>query len=334
MGRRIPWGEQAILFRTNQQSRPLEMALRKAGVRYNLIGGQSFFDRREVKDLLAYLKLFLNPHDDISLLRIANVPARGLSDVTMERLIAESHARNTSVYAAMRHTDVQQMFQARTRESITEFLQFVDRTTGLLETEEGFSLQLWAEHFVKEIGYLEELRRSEKNPDTAENRVRNVKELLASLETNTKGGDKPVNRIQSFLEELTLDSEREEETDLKNDAVTLITMHSCKGLEFPHVYVVGLEDGLLPHSRSKVEGTLDEERRLFYVAITRARQTLTLSYALGRKKYGQLLPCHPSPFLKEVPAELVEHAAAKAAQPVTVNSGRNLFSAMRESVGD
>jgi len=333
MARRVPWGEQAILFRTNQQSRPLEMALRKAGVRYNLIGGQSFFDRREVKDLLAYLKLFLNPHDDISLLRIANVPARGLSDVTMERLIAESHARNTSVYAAMRHTDVQQMFQARTRESITEFLQFVDRTTGLLETEEGFSLQLWAEHFVKEIGYLEELRRSEKNPDTAENRVRNVKELLASLETDTKGGEKPVNRIQSFLEELTLDSEREEEAELKNDAVTLITMHSCKGLEFPHVYVVGLEDGLLPHSRSKVEGTLDEERRLFYVAITRARQTLTLSYALGRKKYGQLLPCHPSPFLKEVPAELVEHAAAKASQPVTVNSGRNLFSAMRDSVG-
>jgi superfamily I DNA/RNA helicase len=226
------------------------------------------------------------------------------------------------------------MFQARTRESIAAFLEFVDRTRGLLEAETGFSLKLWAERFIQEIGYLDELRRSEKNPDTAENRVRNVNELLASLESETKASEKPIERIQAFLEEMTLDSEREEEAEVKSDAVTLITMHSCKGLEFPHVYVVGLEDGLLPHSRSKVEGTMDEERRLFYVAITRARETLTLSYALGRKKYGQLLPCHPSPFLKEVPAELVEHAAARASQPVAVNTGRNLFSAMRESVGN
>src|SRR4051812_27143957 len=333
MAKRISWGDQAILFRTNQQSRPLEMALRKASVRYNLIGGQSFFDRREVKDLLAYLKLFLNPNDDISLLRIANVPTRGLSDVTMERLIGESHGRNCSVYTAMRHTDVQEMFQARTRESIAAFLEFVDRTRGLLEAETGFSLKLWAERFIQEIGYLDELRRSEKNPDTAENRVRNVNELLASLESETKASEKPIERIQAFLEEMTLDSEREEEAEVKSDAVTLITMHSCKGLEFPHVYVVGLEDGLLPHSRSKVEGTMDEERRLFYVAITRARETLTLSYALGRKKYGQLLPCHPSPFLRELPAELVEHAAAKASQPVAVNSGKSLFSAIRDGLG-
>ena len=110
-------------------------------------------------------------------------------------------------------------------------------------------------------------------------------------------------------------------------------MHSCKGLEYPHVYVVGLEDGLLPHSRSKVEGTMDEERRLFYVAITRAMKTLTISHCLGRKKYGQVMPCHPSPFLNELPAELVERAEEKGRQPVAVDSGKNMFSAMREALG-
>ena len=142
----------------------------------------------------------------------------------------------------------------------------------------------------------------------------------------------PAERLHTFLEELALDSEREEEKENKGDAVTLITMHSCKGLEFPHVYIVGLEDGLLPHSRSKVEGTLDEERRLFYVAITRAMQTLSISHCTGRKKYGQVMPCHPSGFLQELPAELVEMADEKAKQPVAVNTGKNLFDAMRSAL--
>src|SRR5687767_15515243 len=123
--RRIPWGAQAILFRTNLQARPLEMALRQANVRYHLIGGQSYFDRREVRDFLAYLKTFVNPHDDTSLLRIANVPARGLSDVTMERLLAASQERHSSVFAVMRHTDVLNELAAKTRESIQDFTAFV-----------------------------------------------------------------------------------------------------------------------------------------------------------------------------------------------------------------
>jgi superfamily I DNA/RNA helicase len=328
--RRIPWGQQAILFRTNQQSRPLEMALRQANVRYHLIGGQSYFDRREVRDFLAYLKLFINPHDDTSLLRVANVPARGLSDVTMERLLAASQERHCSVYAAMRHTDVQASFQARTQESLREFLDLIERTSGKLTSEQSLLLQTWADHFLDEIGYFAELRRGEKNVETAENRIRNLKELMADLDGEPSLP--PAERLQTFLEEVTLDSDREEEKEAQGDAVTLITMHSCKGLEFPHVFVVGLEDGLLPHSRSKVEGTLDEERRLFYVAITRAMQTLRLSYCLGRKKYGQVMPCHPSPFLKELPAELVEDAAERSKQPVAANSGQSMFAAMRQAL--
>src|SRR3954467_9834875 len=145
MAKRIPWGDQAILFRTNLQSRPLEMALRKGEVRYHLIGGQSFFDRREIKDFIAYLKTFVNPHDDISLLRIANVPARGLTDVTMERLLAASQERKCSVFTAMKHTDVQATFSTKTREAILEFITFVEETRGQLESETpSTSLTQWA----------------------------------------------------------------------------------------------------------------------------------------------------------------------------------------------
>ncbi|MGN6643640.1 MAG: ATP-dependent helicase [Verrucomicrobiota bacterium] len=333
LAKQIPWSQQAILFRTNQQSRPLETALRKASVRYHLIGGQSYFDRREVRDFLAYLKMFINPHDDISLLRIANTPARGLSDVTMERLLAASHERKGSVYAAMTNPLVTTTFQAKTRESIEAFVEFVERTRKELHGDPStVNLQTWADGFLDEIGYYNDLRRGEKNPEVSDARIRNLKELISSLDNEETAGQPPFERLENFLEGITLDNEREEEKEA-GDAVTLITMHSCKGLEFPHVYIVGLEDGLLPHSRSKVEGTMDEERRLFYVAITRAMLTLNISHCAGRKKYGQVLPCHPSPFLKELPEDAVEHADEKAKQPVTTESGKSMFSAMRDMLG-
>jgi len=334
MTKRVPWGDQAILFRTNLQSRPIEMELRKAGIRYHLIGGQSFFDRREVRDFLAYVKTFLNPHDDVSLLRIANVPARGLSDVTMERLLAASQERHCSVFAAMRHTDVQNGFQARTREAIQEFFGFLEETRAKLADESlatrPDALQQWSEKFLNDTGYWNELRRGEKNQENAENRIRSLRDLIATMDRDGVG--KPMSdRLDEFLETITLDSEREEEKEA-GDAVTLITMHSCKGLEYPHVYVVGLEDGLLPHSRSKVEGTMDEERRLFYVAITRAKRELMISHCGGRKKYGQVMPCHPSPFLKELPANLIEDADEKGKQPVTQASAKDMFAAMRAAL--
>ncbi len=371
LARRIPWSQHAILFRTNLQSRPLETALRAAGVRYHLIGGQSFFDRREIRDLLAYLKTFLNPHDDISLLRIANTPARGLSDVTMERLLAASHERRESVFAAMKNPVVTTTFQARTREAIEAFVEFVEETRSellappQLQERESFSpnaalfseqspslnsadgqneaghqnrlkfepgsLAAWTDNFLTATGYYAELRRAEKNIEVADNRIRNLKEFIATMDDNVTPKASLHDRLQEFLENVTLDSDREEEEEKAGDAVTLITMHSCKGLEFPHVYIVGMEDGLLPHSRSKMEGTLDEERRLFYVAVTRAMLSLTISHCAGRKKYGQVMPCHPSPFLKELPAELVETEAERSKKPVELSTGRSLFAAMREA---
>lgn len=331
--RKIGWGERAVLFRTNQQARALEMALRQADVRYHLIGGQSYFDRREVRDFLAYLKVFVNPHDDVSLLRIANVPARGLSDLTMERLLAASQERHCSVFTAMRHTDVQELCSSRTREALQGFLALIENTRAVLDQPHPLRLGQWAERFLAETGYIEELRRSEKTAEAADNRVRNLKELIADLDGGPGASAPPRERLQTFLEELSLDQDREEEKEEVKDAVTLITMHSCKGLEFPHVHIVGLEEGLLPHTRSAEEGTVDEERRLFYVAITRAMRTLNISHCLTRKKYGQTSPCHPSRFLAELPEDLVERGDAKARAPVAKETGKSYFAAMRQAAG-
>jgi superfamily I DNA/RNA helicase len=329
LARRVPWREQAVLFRTNQQARPLETALRQAGIRYHVIGGQSYFDRREIKDFLAYLKTFLNPQDDISLLRIANVPARGLSEVTMERLLAASQERGCPVFAAMKDAGALAAMVPRTRAAVAGFVKWIERQQAALR-EGALSPRQWAENFVRELDYEAELRRGERSPEAADNRVRNLRELLAAL--GATAGNTAA-QVEDFLDDLSLDSDREEEKEQTGDAVTLITMHSCKGLEFPHVYIVGLEDGLLPHSRSKAEGTLDEERRLFYVALTRAMLTLTLSHCAARKKYGQPLPCHPSPFLRELPAELLEWADEKSKAPVSAETGREGFAAMRLAAG-
>jgi superfamily I DNA/RNA helicase len=193
---------------------------------------------------------------------------------------------------------------------------------------------------LEETAYYTDLKRSEKAPEVAENRIRNLRELIATMDAEPAEAAEIAasptilaGRLETFLENITLDSDREEEPEAAGDAVTLITMHSCKGLEFPHVYIVGLEDGLLPHSRSKVEGTLDEERRLFYVAVTRAMLTLTITHCGGRKKYGQLLPCHPSPFLRELPPELVEDASAAAKRPVSAEAGKDMFEAIRRAIG-
>jgi superfamily I DNA/RNA helicase len=353
----IPWLHHAVLFRTNVQSRPLETAFRTAGVRYHLIGGQSFFDRAEIRDFFAYLKVFINPHDDVSLLRIANVPARGLSDVTMERLLAASQERKGSVFAAMKNPAVQVTFQTKARQSIEAFVAFIEKTRAQLHQAASSPrpLQSWAEHFLDETGYFAELQRLEKNRENAEDRIRNLRELTATLDQGRAGNPLPAadgahglsrhshataevtrptnltDQLQSFLDDITLDSELEEEKEA-GDAVTLITVHSCKGLEFPRVYIVGLEEGLMPHARSAAEGTLDEERRLFYVAVTRAMQSLTLSHCAGRMRYGQLMPCHPSRFLKELPPELLEDADAKDKEPVNPDTGKKMFDVLRSAI--
>jgi superfamily I DNA/RNA helicase len=316
MIQRVPWSQQAILFRTNMQSRPLETALRKASVRYHLIGGKSYFDRREVRDFLAYLKTLINPHDDVSLLRIANVPARGMSDAIMERLLAASQERKCSVYAALTNPVVVSSFQAKARESIQGFVDLLEhwrrRLADPAAANQPRGLCTWAGELLKSSGYIDDLKRSEKTQEAAEARTRSLTELVDTFDAQEPVGTPLSERLEKFLEEITLESDREDEEEKAGEAVTLITMHSCKGLEFPHVYIVGLEEGLLPHSRSTDEGTLDEERRLFYVALTRAMRSLTISHCAARNKYGSAVRSRPSMFLRELPPELVEDGDAKS----------------------
>lgn len=334
MSSKIPWKDQSILFRTNLQARPIETALRKAKVKYRLVGSQSYFDRREVKDVLAYLRVMLNPDDDISLLRIANVPARGLSAKTMQTLLQISQDRRASVYAVMRHTDVQEQLHNAARKSVQSFLQFMDETRAFLSGESTDSISGWAREFLEQTGYFIDLKHSEKDPKAADNRLQSAMDLLSSIDELTnkivnKPGDE---KLAHFLEEISLDQDRFENENEQPDAVTMITMHSCKGLEFPHVHIVGMEQGLLPHTRSVEEGTMDEERRLFYVAITRAMESLTISHCETRKKYGQVTSCEPSRFLTELPAECVEVVDGVFQRPATKESGAAMFDALKASL--
>lgn len=324
MTRNVPWEKQAILFRTNQQSRPIETALRKKRVKYNLIGGQSFFDRGEIKDFLAYLKTLVNPDDDVSLLRIANTPPRGLSDVAMERLLGISHRERKSVFGVMADAKLHEDFISRTRNSIAEFHELILSTRNeLTACPVAFPLNDWLDEFLEEQGFYGFIKRTQKTAEAADQRIANIHSLLETLGSHTLTHS-PMEALQEFLEEITLDSEFAEEKKVEG-ALTLITMHSCKGLEFPYVHIVGLEDGLLPHSRSINEGTLDEERRLFYVALTRAREYLSLSHCTGRKRYGQVMPCNPSRFLLELPSELLERADAAMKAPPTKAAAEDFF---------
>jgi len=334
MSLKIPWKDQSILFRTNLQARPIETALRKAKVVYRLVGSQSYFDRREVKDVLAYLRVMLNPDDDISLLRIANVPARGLSAKTMQTLLQISQDRRTSVYAVMRHTDVQEQLHNAARKSVQSFLQFMDETRAFLSGESTDSISGWAREFLEQTGYFIDLKHSEKDPKAADNRLQSAMDLLSSIDelTNKKVNTSGDEKLAHFLEEISLDQDRFENENEQPDAVTMITMHSCKGLEFPHVHIVGMEQGLLPHTRSVEEGTMDEERRLFYVAITRAMESLTISHCETRKKYGQITSCEPSRFLTELPAECVEVVDGVFQRPATKESGAAMFDALKASL--
>ena len=334
--KKVKWRDQAILFRTNQQSRPLETALRRADIRYNLVGGQSFFDRKEIRDFVSYLKLFLNPDDDTGLLRIANVPARGLSNATMEKLLQLSQVRRCSVFAVMRDKEALGGFRERTLDAILDFVELVDihhdRLMQPVVAHPENPLKAWSATWLAEVGLFNEIRRIEKNEETAENKVRNIVDLLDTMDPEFVPADRPVDeRLHRYLEHISLDREKDD-TEEARDMVTLITMHSCKGLEFPYVYIAGVEDGLIPHSRSKVEGTLDEERRLFYVAITRAQISLTMSHCEHRKKYGDQVPCHPSPFLKEIPEDLVVHGNGADAEPVSEEEGLDFFASLKASL--
>ena len=298
-----PWTDFAILYRMNAQSRQFEEVLRERRIPYRVVGGKSFFDRREVKDVVAYLGALLNPDDDNALLRVLANPPRGIGAATLQ-LATEAGAKNGKGLLAIlndpEHLDVS---SSRTRGAIQRFTEDWGAYRIQLQTP-GADAAAILRSILDECGYFEDLKKSCKTDEESDNRQENVRELLNALSGYCQRH--PKEGARGFLDGLMLEQEKEEEKAEERDGVTLITLHAAKGLEYPEVWLVGAEEGLLPHERSKSEGTIDEERRLLYVGITRARHRLTITHCATRRKFGSVMSCTSSSFLLELAGEGVE----------------------------
>ena len=307
----------AILFRTNEQPRQFELELRKADVPYVLVGGQSFYDRKEVRDVTAYLKVLANPRDEVALLRIINTPPRGIGQTTAGRLLAEAVGRGKPVWDVLPDAARLDGISNAAANSVAAFRALIQ---GLRRSVAKPPLVRSITDLIQKIGYRDELTRLYPKPEEQQARWSAVEEVVNAAAGYSKQNTKPT--LAGFLQEIALtgnDDDREKESQLEQNAVALMTMHAAKGLEFPEVYMVGMEEGFLPHRRS-IEAAgddVDEERRLCYVGITRARRRLTLTMALGRKKWGKSRPTVPSRFLYEITgkADNPNYLAAVNQQP-------------------
>lgn len=294
--------DHAILYRTNAQSRVIEEILIKSDIPYQIVGGIKFYDRKEIKDILAYLRLISNPDDDLSLARVINVPKRGIGDTSVAKLTAAAAERGVSIFQVLAVVD-DLGFAGKTRNALVEFY---DMIAALNQMVEYLSVTELTEKMLEMSEYRVEMQRE--NTIESRSRLENIDEFLSvTMEFEKNNEDKS---LVSFLTDLALiadiDSMNDEDED-RSDAVILMTMHSAKGLEFPIVFIVGMEEGVFPHSRAFLDNEeLEEERRLAYVGITRAEQQLYLSCAQMRTLFGRTTANQPSRFLDEIPEELKE----------------------------
>ena len=304
----VPYGDMAILYRTNAQSRVLEEALIKRALPYTMVGGTKFYDRKEIKDVLAYLRVLYNPFDDLSLLRIINVPKRSIGATTVAKLQDYARANGTSLFMILTQLHLVDTIKGKTKEKLEEFGILI--FTLVAEMEDKTVLDI-LESILDRTGYLAQLEESTDPQDQA--RAENIGELLSVAkdfqDTN------PTGTVEDFLEQVALvndvDSFEQEESK-----VTLMTLHAAKGLEFPIVFLGGLEEGLFPHSRTLMNPEeIEEERRLAYVGITRAEKELYISNATTRTVFGRTSSYLPSRFIDEIPEELVDGLRAKRKVP-------------------
>jgi len=307
-------GDIAILFRTNEQPRVFEAEMRRVKVPYVLIGGTSFFDRKEVRDILAYLKLFVTPRDEASLLRIINTPPRGVGPRTVETLIATAIEHESRVWDVVSRDAVPPHLPRKAADAVEQLVALIRTYRGRLQARTTSLAQL-AQQLIEEIGYEAELHRVYDDPDERQRRWDSVQEVVNALADFETGNTQ--SSLRQFLDEMALTSrefDNNKEEKLRSGSVSLMTLHCAKGLEFPHVYMVGMEEGILPHHRSiDLDGkAIDEERRLCYVGITRAQQRLTFSLALTRRKWGKPRETMASRFLYEVTGQ-AERAPQRSA---------------------
>lgn len=290
----------AVLYRTNAQSRSIEDALRRRNIAYQVYGGLSFYQRKEIKDILAYLRVIINPSDEESIKRIINFPTRGIGQTTIDKLLIYSNTKNISLFETLENSNIQEInINSGTKNKLNEFLILIKTFQLLNEKLDAFAM---VEEVLKRIGIIN-LLKSEATPESI-SRIENIEELLNGIKDFIDGEEQVVDSkgsLSDFLEDVALASELDKDVNETEKKVSLMTIHLAKGLEFHHVYIVGLEEDLFPSALSSTtRADLEEERRLFYVAITRAKKKVSISYAKTRYRWGKLNDCEPSRFIKEI----------------------------------
>ncbi len=304
-----PYGDMAILIRTNAQSRVLEEKLMRYAIPYTMVGGTKFYDRKEIKDVLAYLRLLYNPEDSLSLTRIINVPKRNIGATTMEKVAAYAEGEGISLFEALSSPDAIPV----TKRAQTALENFAAMIFDLLNDIDGMDVLSLIEKVIKDTGYGEMLDKDAEHDPQGESRKENVGEFLSVAKDYMDSN--PDGNLQDFLENVALVSDVDD-FESSESKVTLMTLHSAKGLEFPVVFLAGLDEGLFPHSRTLMDPEqIEEERRLAYVGITRAERQLYVTNAVTRTMYGRISAYMPSRFLGEIPPELVEEYKRKSAMP-------------------
>lgn len=304
-----PYGDMAILFRTNAQSRVLEEKLMRYAIPYTMVGGTKFYDRKEIKDVLAYLRLLYNPEDSLSLTRIINVPKRNIGATTMEHVATYAEEQGISLFEALSSTDEIPVTK-RAKASLENFAAMI---FDLLNDIEGKDVLSLIETVIKQTGYGDMLDKEAEHDPQGESRKENVGEFLSVAKDYMDSN--PDGNLQDFLENVALVSDVDD-FESSDSKVTLMTLHAAKGLEFPVVFLTGLDEGLFPHSRTLLDPSqVEEERRLAYVGITRAERQLYVTNAITRTMYGRISAYMPSRFLAEIPPQLMEDYHRKSAMP-------------------
>ncbi len=296
----------AILYRTNAQSRAMEDALRKRDIPYRIYGGLSFYQRKEIKDVLCYLRLVLNPKDEEALIRVINYPARGIGDTTIEKLTVAANHYKRSIFEVMKNIDkIDLRLNGGTKNKLRDFVTMIESFQVISKEQDAFYV---ADHVAKKTGLIQELRKD--NTPEGIGRLENIEELLNGIKDFIEGQrevDGATGSLAEFLEDVALATDLDKDTG-DDDRVALMTIHLAKGLEFPYVFVVGMEEDLFPSAMSvHTRAELEEERRLFYVALTRAEHQAYLTYAQSRYRWGKLSDCDPSRFIDEIESQYVEY---------------------------
>lgn len=299
-------GEFAILYRTNAQSRAMEDALRKKDIPYRIYGGLSFYQRKEIKDVLSYLRLIINPKDEEALIRVINYPARGIGNTTLDKLTIAANHYKRSIFEVMEHIDkIDLKIATGTRNKLTDFVNMVKAFQALEQSMDAYQL---TEHVVKKCGLVQEMRKDATPEGIA--KMENIEELLNGIKDFIIGQveiDGARGALGEFMEDVALATDLDKDTG-DDDRVALMTIHLAKGLEFPTVFCVGMEEDLFPSAMSmNTRSELEEERRLFYVALTRAEHQAYLTYAQSRYRWGKLVDSEPSRFIEEIDDQYLEY---------------------------